>query len=178
MAYIDPNSPDGSGPAANFETNMQQQLDFEGFFQFAKYTNTNRTIGKDEDGNNIKVPSYQPGLDLVGPSNWLPQQCYTSVDYKYASPVIGYIKNGNQLEEDLLKQIKDIFVDQQSIAVFADKIVEFLAKLNLGGKKDKEEGEGAEKEEGGGGLGIDDSNIFKLDPDLAQTTGGQYPSPH
>ena len=158
MAYIDPDSPDGGAAEANFETSMQQQLDFEKFFQFAKYTNTNRTVGRDEDGNNIKVPSYQPSLDLAGPSSWLPQQCYSSVDYKFLSPVIGYIKNGNQLEEDLLKQIQDIFNDQQSISSFSSKIEEFLATLDFGGGGDEEEEAGEEEE--GGGIAIDNSNVF------------------
>ena len=52
-------------------------------------------VGEDDDGQKIKVPSYAPGTDLTGPGSWLPQQCYSSVDYKYVSSVIGIIKNGN-----------------------------------------------------------------------------------
>ena len=67
------------------------------------YTNTERETGKDENGEPIMVRSYQPSVDLTGPGSWLPTQCYSSVDYKYASTVIAYIKNGNKLEQDLLK---------------------------------------------------------------------------
>ena len=62
---------------------------------FADYANTERAIDKDENGNSIKKKSYSPSLDTYGPGSWLPMQCYSSVDYKYASTAIGIIKNGN-----------------------------------------------------------------------------------
>lgn len=65
--------------------------------QFNNYTNTKRTFR-----NGTSVDSYLPPFDQTGPNNFVPLQCISSVDYKYASTVIGYIKNGNQLEEDLL----------------------------------------------------------------------------
>ena len=44
---------------------------------------------------------------------------------------------------------------------------------------DEEEDENAEEGGGGGGgIAVDDSNVYKIDPDLAQTTGGVMPTPH
>ena len=80
---------------ADFDTGEKQQLEFEPFMQFMNYTNTERVVERLETGEPIKVKSYQPGLDLTGPSNWIPAQCYASVDYKYNSTLIGIIKNGN-----------------------------------------------------------------------------------
>ena len=62
---------------------------------FADDANTERAIDKDENGNSIKKKSYSPCLYTYGPGSWLPMQCYSSVDYKYASTAIGIIKNGN-----------------------------------------------------------------------------------
>jgi len=39
---------------------------------FTDWTNTERSIGKDKDGNSIKQRSYMPSLDIYGPSSWLP----------------------------------------------------------------------------------------------------------
>lgn len=80
---------------ADFGTGEKQQLEFESFMQFMNYTNTERVVERLETGEPIKVKSYQPGLDLTAPSNWIPGQCYASVDYKYNSTLIGIIKNGN-----------------------------------------------------------------------------------
>lgn len=55
---------------------------------------------------------YNPMLDTMGPTNYLPMHCYSSVDHKYESRMIGYVKSGNVYEEDLLAQVKMIFLDQ------------------------------------------------------------------
>ena len=50
-------------------------------------------------------------MDTLGPNNWLPTQCISSVDYKYGSPVIGFIDNGNQLGTDLFGIFKGMTED-------------------------------------------------------------------
>ena len=75
--------------------------------KFSRYTNTDRGDGtfSIDPETKKKVENkeryYSPALDTLGPANWIPLQCYSSVDFKYTSSVIGIIKNGNQLEEDL-----------------------------------------------------------------------------
>lgn len=93
-AYLNPET---GNFTATFATALNQQKEFEGFMQFNNYTNTKRTLA-----NGTSVPSYLPPFDTVGPNTYVPLQCISSVDYKYSSTVIGIIKNGNQLEEDLL----------------------------------------------------------------------------
>ena len=161
---------------ADFDTSLKQQLRWEDFFNFADYGNTKRVIGKDDRGNSIKTPSYSPGLDTYGPSNWLPMQCYSSVDYKYASTVIGIIKNGNQLEEDLLSQIKSIFYEQTSISTFADALAKFLEKVSIGGGS--EEGEEEAEPEEASSLADEDPNTFTVPPELVNEAGGAPESPH
>lgn len=95
-AYLDPEL---NEPTANFETAKSQQLEFEDFMKFARYTNTKRIKA---DGKETK--SYNPQFDFLGPNNWLPLQCTSSVDEYYRSPIFGYIKNGNDLENDILLQ--------------------------------------------------------------------------
>ena len=148
---------------ADYETSQKQGEQWEGFFQFANYTNGNRKVGVDENGTNIFVRSYTPSSDVTGPGNWLPTQCYSSVDYKYNSTVIAYIKNGNQIEEDLLLQIQSVFSDQTYIADYADLMEEFLERVNLGGVTSEEEElaeDTVEEEEEEEAL---DPNIFQID---------------
>jgi len=76
-------------------TTGRQQLEFESFMRFNNYTNTNRTIAATGE----KLLSYYPTMDTLGPYNWLPLQCKSSVDEKYESPVIGYIINKNTTSE-------------------------------------------------------------------------------
>jgi len=75
---------------ADYRTAIRQQLEFEDFFRFNNFTNTNRTNAEGE-----KIGSYMPSFDTAGPYNWIPFQCKSSVDYKYESPIVGYINNGN-----------------------------------------------------------------------------------
>ena len=53
---------------ADFDTSKKQQLEFESFFQFMNYTNTDRVVERLETGEPIKVRSYEPGLDIGAPS--------------------------------------------------------------------------------------------------------------
>ena len=71
------------------------------FMKFSRYTNSeipdgtfsrNKTTGEKIPN---KEPYYSPALDTLGPSNWIPLQCYSSVDFKYTSSVIAIVKNGN-----------------------------------------------------------------------------------
>lgn len=106
-------------------------------------------------------------------------QCYSTVDYKHDSPVIGIIKNGNQLEEDLLSQIKKIFQDQTKIDEFAKALEEFLDKVDLGGGSEEEEedatpAEQEEEEESS----LDNYNAFIVPFELVDEAGGAPISPH
>ena len=75
-AYVEPLETIGGDAiaevTATYDKSMEQQIEFENFFQFANYTNTKRKIGKTEDGDIIKAKSYNPSLDFRGPSFWLP----------------------------------------------------------------------------------------------------------
>ena len=71
-------NPELDGPSANFATSMEQQLEFEDFMKFSRYTNTKRKM---ENGN--RTESYNPQFDTLGPNNWLPLQCTSSVDHVY-----------------------------------------------------------------------------------------------
>ena len=71
-AYLDKTESEEGTFEAAYSTAMDQQLEFESFFQFANYTNTKRKVGTTEDGDTIKVKSYNPSLDLTAVSSWLP----------------------------------------------------------------------------------------------------------
>ena len=103
-------------------------------------------------------------------------QCYSTVDYKYDSPIIGIIKNGNQLEEDLLTQIQKIFADQTKIDEFGAALEKFLASVDLGGGSDAEEDGSAEEEEEA--LIPPDPNAFTVPKELIDEAGGGPISPH
>lgn len=52
-----------------------------------------------------------------------------------------------------------------------------MEEFDFGG--DEEEGGGAGVEEvDGGGVAVDTTNVFEIDPDLLETLGGFAPSPH
>ena len=77
--------------------------------QFSRYTNIEKKTGRKITVNGTLVderePSYDASTDETSPGNWIPMQCATNVTFKHASPVIGLIKQGTQLEKDLWQQI-------------------------------------------------------------------------
>ena len=112
---------------------------------FSNHTNIDVIDGFEKLENGTEIPifrrGYDPTMDSLGPTNTMPFQCYTSVDFKYKSPVIGIIKNGNKLEEDLRYQFKEVFANQEQIGTFADKLTWYFDKFSalLGGGGDDED---------------------------------------
>jgi hypothetical protein len=55
-----------------------------------------------------------PVLDPLGPYLFYPPHCYVTDNdkktrNKYSSPVIGYVRNGNQIEQDMVDSLQTIF---------------------------------------------------------------------
>ena len=130
-----------------------------------------------------KVKGYDPSTDLLGPANWIPQECFTNVTYKYASPIIATIKQDNQLHEDLKKQTFNIMENQRSIKSFMDELEAFFEIASSAfGTGDEDEDAEAEKEEKKGGPMAKDPDVddgsFKIPKELNQMAGGPAPNPH
>jgi len=125
-----PAKPDG--PNGEFritiENILENTLEMNGFMRYTEYTNIkkNFTIPQNltERFENItdlanrtellKINTYLPIVDPLGPYLMYPQQCYATqwdVDRgkKHRSPVIAYIRTGNQIEEDLIAQLEALF---------------------------------------------------------------------
>jgi len=103
--------------------------ELESFMVFNNYTNIERKTNFTTLANGTKVwtkvPSYSPPIDLTGPGNWIPMQCYSNVTYKYASPLIALVEHGTTLEKDLMNQIKSIFYNQEGISSMAEELKKF-----------------------------------------------------
>ena len=154
----------------------------EGFMQFANYTNMSRKTGRKIIVNGTRVDervrSYDPATDQFAPSNFIPQECFTNVTYKYGSPIIANIKKDNQLTKDLVGQLKGIKENLRGIKTFMQEMEAFfeLANSAFGGNKEKEE----EEEEKKGGMlgGGEDNGGFKIPKNLNTMAGGPAPNPH
>ena len=148
-----PSKPDG--PNGEFritiENILENTLDMNGFMKYTKYTNikNNVTIPKNitERFENFtalanrtelfNINTYFPIVDPLGPYLMYPQQCYAwgwdiESGKKHNSPVIAYIKTGNQIEEDIITQLDALFTYQRTLVNLlksfssVEKINEFL----------------------------------------------------
>lgn len=63
-------------------------------------------------GNALDSAQYISFMDPLGPYFFYPQHCYSNDEDMYNSTVIAYIKQGNQIEEDLIAQLKELFAMQ------------------------------------------------------------------
>ena len=61
----------------------------------------------------VPIRTYIPVLDPLGPYLFYPPHCYQGENAakrrRYSSPVIAYVRNGNQIEEDLVDSLQAIF---------------------------------------------------------------------
>jgi len=87
---------------------------------------------------------YMPVVDPLGPYLFYPAQCQASSEWirigrKYRSPLIAYVRQGNQIEQDIIAQLEAIFTVQRSISAVANKtknankiksINEFIPRFN------------------------------------------------
>ena len=95
-------------------------------------------------------------MDIFGPNNFIPFHCYSAdTTKKFESPIIGYIDNGNEITDDVVQQLQQVFKDQQFIKTLALNLDEFLEQLEallnplkllgLVGSEDEEEEAETEK---------------------------------
>jgi len=57
-----------------------------------------------------------PIFDLFGAYFFFPDHCYPSRDDKperYLSPIIGYVKTGASIEQDIVRQLTSLFTTQR-----------------------------------------------------------------
>ena len=55
---------------------------------------------------------YIPEHDFVGPYFYYPMACYSNTSYEMSYPIIGFVKNGNEVEKALVDEYKMIFASQ------------------------------------------------------------------
>ena len=73
---------------------------------------------------------YDPALDIFGPNNFIPFHCYTAdPKKKYESPIIGYIDNGNEITNDILTQLEQVFKDQTYLKDLVFDLDDFLTQF-------------------------------------------------
>jgi hypothetical protein len=109
-----PDGPDGKF-VISVENVLENALDFDRFMEYTKYTNfkenftfaPNLTARFTNKTDLFEINTYLPLVDPMGPYLFYPSQCYSTqfdVDHgkKYRSPLIAYIKQGNQIEEDII----------------------------------------------------------------------------
>jgi hypothetical protein len=92
---------------------IENAQDLNDFMFYTNYTNTKASVTS-------KASSYIPVVDPYGPYLFYPSQCQSNegliaAGRKYRAPVIAYIKQGNQIEEDIVDQLQAIFEMQAEI---------------------------------------------------------------
>jgi hypothetical protein len=68
--------------------------------RYANYTNSGLKTDK---------PGYEPILDPRAAFLFYPPHCFAQTEFAFDSPIIAYIKQGNQIEEDLITQLNELF---------------------------------------------------------------------
>ena len=89
----------------NFTEKRDFQDDIQDFYRYSNYTTNLLVNPKTKE----LEPEYFPDYDFFGPYFLYPMACYSMRGMEYGYPIIGYVKNDNEVERALIDEYSLIF---------------------------------------------------------------------